>query len=422
MWNKRKIGLIVGSAVIVAAIFSFGVYVGVGLPGENKITQMLGKRPPRQLEGNTDFGLFWQAWDLVEQRYVDIGKVERQDMVYGAIAGMMKSIGDPYTVFFPPKENEEFQTEIKGEFQGVGMEVGIRKDILTVISPLKGSPAERAGIKSGDKILRIDEHSTAEISLEEAVRFIRGPKGTKVKLVIARNGEDEVLTFEIERAVISIPVINTSSEKAPIGDDGKPAPEDKYKELASQNGIYTIALYNFSESSSLQFRNALRNFISSGKTKLILDLRNNPGGYLESAVDIASWFLPQGALVVEEDFGKGNKEAHRSRGYDIFNKLPMVILVNQGSASASEILAGALRDHGVAKLIGEKTYGKGSVQELLPLTASTSLKITIAKWLTPNGVSISEKGLEPDFKVEFKKEDADKGIDPQMEKAIEVLK
>ncbi|MDP2668416.1 MAG: S41 family peptidase [bacterium] len=420
MWTGKKLMSLAGAALLVSVIFVFGVYIGIQMPGENKVVQMLGKRPPVSVLENTDFAPFWQAWDLIEQKYVNIGDINRQDMVYGAISGMLKSLGDPYTVFFPPKENAEFQSEVKGAFEGVGMEVGMRKNIITIIAPLKDSPAEKAGVKAGDKILKIDDHSASDLSLEEAVRYIRGPKGTKVKLLVAREGEESTLTIEIERAVINIPVIDTSSEKSAA--DGKPSPEDKYKDMAGQNGIYIITLYNFSETSPSQFRTALRSFILSGKNKLILDLRNNPGGYLEASVDIASWFLPQGDIVVQEDFGKGNKEIHRSKGYDIFKDLPIVVLVNEGSASASEILAGALRDHGIAKLIGAKTFGKGSVQELIPITADTSLKITIAKWLTPNGVSISEKGLDPDISVEFKKEDADKGIDPQMAKAIEVLK
>ncbi len=422
MWTWRKLMPLLGAAVFVVLIFSFGLYVGVKLPGENKVVQVIGKRPTIPFQENTDFGPFWQAWDLIEQKYVDIDKVKRQDMVYGAMKGLLKSLEDPYTVFFPPKENAAFQSEVKGAFEGVGMEVGMKKDILTVVAPLKDTPAERAGVKAGDKILKIDDHQTADITLEEAIGYIRGPKGTKVKLIIVRNGEDSSRTIEIERAVINVPVIDTSSEKSSVGEDGKPAPGDKYKDIAAQYGIYLIRLYNFSETSPDQFRNALRNFVTSGKSKLILDLRNNPGGYLEAAVDMASWFLPIEKVVVQEDFGKGNIQTHRSRGYDIFENLPMVILVNEGSASASEILAGALRDNGMAKLIGAKTFGKGSVQELVPITADTAVKITIAKWLTPNGDSISEKGLEPDIIVEFKKEDAEAEKDPQMEKAIEVLK
>ena len=420
MWNWKKAGLLVGAAALLGAVFFVGLYTGLGLSAESNIARVLSQNPPAPLPDEVDFAAFWQAWSIAEQKFVDFDKVKRQDMVYGAISGLLKSMGDPYTVFFPPDENRAFQEEIKGEFQGVGMEVGIRKEILTVIAPLKGSPAERAGIKAGDKILKIDDKSTGELSLEEAVRSIRGEKGTKVKLVIIRNGDDESRTIEIERAVINIPVLDTDTNaSAKISkEDGKPIEETE----AEKNGIFVIKLYNFSETSPLKFREALRQFILSGNKKLILDLRNNPGGYLEAAVDIASWFLPQGDIVVTEDFGKGEKTDHRSRGYNIFKDLPMVVLVNEGSASASEILAGALRDHGKARLIGQKTFGKGSVQELLPLTADTSLKITIAKWLTPNGTSISEKGLEPDINVEFKKEDMDAGRDPVMEKAIEVLK
>ena len=420
MWNWKKLGLLIGAAALLGAVFFVGLYTGLQLPAENKIAKVLSQNPPVPLPDEVDFAAFWQAWSIAEQKFVDINKIERQDMVYGAISGLLKSMGDPYTVFFTPEDNKAFQEEIKGEFQGVGMEVGIRKETLTVIAPLKESPAERAGIRAGDKILKIDDKSSADLTLEEAVRTIRGEKGTKVKLVIIRNGEDDSRTFEIERAVINIPVLDTDNNASSkiSKENGKPVEETD----AEKNGIFVIKLYNFSETSPLKFREALRQFILSGNKKLILDLRNNPGGYLEAAVDIASWFLPQGDIVVTEDFGKGEKTDHRSRGYNIFKDLPMVVLVNEGSASASEILAGALSDHGKARLIGQKTFGKGSVQELLPLTADTSLKITIAKWLTPNGTSISEKGLEPDINVEFKKEDIDAGKDPVMEKAIEVLK
>jgi len=332
MWNWKKLGLLTGAAVLLGGVFCIGLYTGLQLSAENKIAGVLSQNPPAPLPDEVDFAAFWQAWSIVEQRFVDIDKVKRQDMVYGAISGLLKSMGDPYTVFFPPEDNKAFHEEIKGEFQGVGMEVGIRKDILTVIAPLKGSPAERAGILAGDKILKIDDKSTGDLTLEEAVRTIRGEKGTKVKLIIIRNGEDESRTFEIERAVINIPVIDTDMNASSkiSKEDGKPIEENE----AEKNGIFVIKLYNFSETSAVQFRDALRQFILSGNKKLILDLRNNPGGYLEAAVDIASWFLPQGDVVVTEDFGKGEMTDHRSRGYNIFKDLPMVILVNEGSASA----------------------------------------------------------------------------------------
>ena len=342
-------------------------------------------------------------------------------MVYGAISGLLKSLKDPYSVFFTPEELKEFQIEINGEFEGVGMEIGIRKNILTVIAPLKGTPAEKAGILSGDKILRIDETSTADISVEEAVKLIRGPGGTDVKLTILHNGDDNAKVFSITRGLIKIPVLDTESRSSneKISSNG----EQKNETQKQNTDVFVIKLYNFGESSAINFRQALRQFLESGKKKLILDLRNNPGGFLEASVDIASWFLPQGETVVIENYGgKEPQKIHRSRGYNTFKNLPMVVLVNKGSASASEILAGALQDHGIAKIVGEKTFGKGSVQELIPLTSDTSIKITVAKWLTPKGQSISEGGLTPDILVEEKAEDLEKEIDKIMEKGLELLK
>lgn len=426
MWNWNKSFWTAISIILLLGVFGAGLYMGANIPSDGRVFNVLHKAPAIPPPREIDFAPFWQALNELEDKYVDIDSVETQKMVYGAISGLFKSTGDPYTVFFPPKENKAFQTEIKGEFEGVGMEIGIRKGILTVIAPLKDTPAERAGIKSGDKILKIDDEASAELSVEEAVGLIRGPHGTKVKLTILRNGEDETKTIEVERAVIKIPVIDTETGKTVAKVDGQPGKE------TDLGDIFVIRLYNFSEDSVLSFRQALRKMILSEKTKLILDLRNNPGGYLEAAVDITSWFLPQGEVVVTEDFGKkAEKRHHRSRGYNIFSakggsayggeKLPMVILVNQGSASASEIVAGALRDHGIAKLVGEKTFGKGSVQEFLPLTADTSVKITVAKWLTPKGDQISEKGLAPDVEVKIEKSDIEAKRDPQMEKAVEIL-
>jgi len=220
-------------------------------------------------------------------------------------------------------------------------------------------------------------------------------------LTILRDKEQKPLEIKIIRDNIKVPVLDTESK---------------------DNGIFVIRIYNFSATSATEFRGALRQFIGSGDNKLILDLRNNPGGYLDASIDMASWFLPTGKIIVKEKFADGSEDVYRSKGYDIFNKLPMVILVNEGSASASEILAGALQEHGIAKLVGTKTFGKGSVQEMVPVTENTSLKITIAKWLTPNGRSISDLGLEPDIKVEVTEKDVEGGKDTQMVKAIEMLK
>jgi len=417
MWNRNKVFGFLAAVLIFGAVFFAGVYSGSKIPADSKVLNILHEAPNVPPREELDFAPFWESWNLLEDRYVDIKDKSRQEMLYGAIAGLYKSMGDPYTVFFPPKENKEFEIEVKGEFEGVGMEIGIRKNILTVIAPLKDTPAEKAGIRAGDKILKIDDKETTDLTVDEAVGFIRGPHGTKVKLTIFRNGEDDTRVLEVERAVIKIPVVDTESNKTVAKVDGQPGKE------TDLGNIFVIRLYNFGEESPMRFRNALREFVTSGKTKLILDLRNNPGGFLEAAVDIASWFLPQGEVVVTEEFGqKADKIYHRSRGYNIFKNLPMIILINQGSASASEIVAGALRDHRIAKLVGEKTFGKGSVQEFLPLTKDTSVKITVAKWLTPKGDQINEKGLAPDVEVKIEKKEIEAKQDPQMERAVEILK
>lgn len=355
---------------------------------------------------DVDFAAFWKAWNAINEKYVPASttaeKVDDQTKVWGAIQGLAASLGDPYTVFFPPREAEIFQSDIRGNFEGVGMEVVAQQGALTVISPIKGSPAERAGILAGDRIVKIDGKETADLSTDEAVQLIRGPKGTEVTFTIFRTGRKTALEVKVTRDVINIPTINTQS----LG-----------------NGIFKIDLYSFSATSPNLFRSALREFIESGNDKLILDLRGNPGGYLEAAIDMASWFLAPGKVVVREDFG-GTKEekVYRSRGYDIFNEnLKFVILVDGGSASASEILAGALSEHGKATLVGSKTFGKGSVQELVDITSNTALKVTVARWLTPNGVSISEKGVIPEIQVARTQADIETGRDPQLDAAIEFL-
>lgn len=384
---------------VVGGVFAGGAIFGYyKRPAVEKVYTLFNKEATKPAD--VDFSPFWVTWNTIDQKYVSKDSIDNQKLVWGAIEGMAKGLGDPYTMFFPPQESKMFQENIRGDFGGVGMEIGIRKDVLIVISPLKNTPAYRAGIKAGDTIIKIDDKVTTDMTTDEAASFIRGEKGTKVKLTMLRKDIDEPLEFEITRDTIIVPILDTET---------KPS------------GIFVIRLYNFSNGSADAFRDALREFVLSGNNKLILDLRNNPGGYLESAVDMASWFLPIGEVVAREKFGSGEENVFRSKGYDIFKKLSMVILVNEGSASASEILAGALEEHGIAKLVGVKTFGKGSVQELIQITPDTSLKLTIAKWLTPNGKSLSDNGLEPNTKVEMTKKDIDENKDPQMEKAVEVV-
>lgn len=351
-----------------------------------------------------DFAPFWRAWTLLNEKFVTAGEGPTdQEKVWGAIQGLASAYGDPYTTFFPPEESKIFNEEISGSFEGVGMEVGIKDGFLTVIAPLKGNPAEKAGIKTGDVLVKINATSTQGLSTEEAIKMIRGPKGTPVNVTVARKGEKEPLEIEIIRDTIEIPTVETKTT----------------------DGIFIITVYSFSAQSADLFRQALREFVYSGSEKLIVDLRNNPGGYLDAAVDMASWFLPVGKTIVTEDFGTNSTQkpdVHRSRGYNIFpTGLKMAVLVNGGSASASEILAGALQDYKIATIVGEKTFGKGSVQQLIPVTKETSLKVTIARWLTPNGHSISKVGLTPDVIVPITAKDVEAKRDPQMEKALEIL-
>lgn len=397
--NKIITALII--CLVISGSFLTGIYIGFNKKPEiEKVTSVLNKE--QVVSTTADFAPFWKVWNTINEKSPNAGKITDQEKVWGATAGLANSLNDPYTVFFQPSENKLFKDTINGSFGGVGMEVGIKDHVLVVIAPLKNTPSYYAGIKAGDRIIKIDDTSTAELSIDAAVLLIRGDKGTKVKLTISREGDIDPKEITVVRDIIDIPTLDTELRK---------------------DGIFVISLYNFSSNSSSLFRDALRKFIESGSTKLILDLRGNPGGYLDAAVNMASFFLPIGKTIVSEDFGdKADKTVYRSKGYDAFNKnLKMVILVDRGSASASEILAGALREQGVAKLIGETTYGKGSVQELINITPETSLKVTVAKWLTPNGISISERGLDPDIAVKVTKEEIDKKIDPVMNKAVETL-
>ncbi len=400
---KRHTALLVLGVIIAIGSYTLGFNSGErSLP-----TAVIGiENRTEDQPVSVDFAPFWKAWNLISEKYVPASTTTKtigsQEKVWGAIAGLTESLGDPYTVFFPPVESKLFEADIRGNFEGVGMEIVAEDGAITVIAPLKNSPAARAGIMAGDRIIKVGDKETTNLSTEDAVQIIRGPKGSRVTLTIFRNGTKEPFDIEVVRDVIDVPTINT-------------------KELPG--GIFIIELYSFSAQSPNLFRAALREFILSGNDKLILDLRGNPGGYLEAAIDMASWFLPPSKIVVREDFGQSRDEkVYRSKGYDIFNNnLKFAILVDKGSASASEILAGALAEHGKAVLVGDKTFGKGSVQELVNITSDTSLKITIARWLTPNGLSISQDGIVPEFLVKYSAADREAKRDPQMDKAIEIL-
>ncbi len=400
----KKVALVFIAFVVISSAFFSGIYIGLeSIPHENRVTGVVNTSEGRP--NSVDFAPFWKAWNIINEKFVPLGTttpdVANDQKVWGAVAGLAASLNDPYTAFLPPIESELFEADINGNFEGVGMEIGIRDDILTVISPLENTPAKRAGIRSGDKILEIDEKTTLGLTIDEAVQLIRGERGSTVEFTLLRNNGQDPFKVSVTRGVIDIP-----STDSYLRDDG----------------VYVIRLFNFSAVAADEFRQALRGFILSGSDTLILDLRGNAGGFLQAAIDMASWFLPSGDVVVKEDFGQGKEpRVYRSKGYDIFGPdFSMVILVDGGTASASEILAGALSEHGVATLVGTQTFGKGSVQELIPITTDTNLKITIARWLTPKGVSISQNGLTPDIIVELPNGDLEFS-DTQMEKAAELL-
>lgn len=397
----RKIGYVAISLVIISIVLGLGIYIGYSKrPEIDKVTSIINKTP--QVETSADFSTFWKVWNILNEKSIYANKVTDQDRVWGAISGLASSLGDPYTVFFPPKENKAFNEEISGSFGGIGAEIGMKDDILTVIAPLKDSPAYKSGLKAGDKIIKINKVSTSNVTVDSAIDLIRGPQGSTVTLTILRLGENQTRDITVTRDNIQIPTIDT--ELRP-------------------DGIFLIKFYSFSENSASLFRDALIKFIDSKSNKLVLDLRGNPGGYLDSAVNIGSWFINEGDVIVSENSLDGTKpKVYRSHGPRLFtDKLKFVVLVDGGSASASEILAGALQEHGIATLVGEKTFGKGSVQELVKITDETSLKVTVANWYTPNGISISLQGLEPDVKVPFTQKDYDAKKDPQMDKAVEIL-
>lgn len=400
--NRERYTQIFASIFIAVALFTVGFYAGK--------KNSLGGMPSQFLNATSteeiDLAPFWKAWNLLDKNFVGSSsstpKVGSQAKIWGAIGGLADSYGDPYTVFFPPVESKNFEEEISGTFGGVGMEIDIVDGLLTVVAPLKGTPAEKAGVRPGDKIIMIGDQSALKLSTSEAIKLIRGEVGTSIAVTFERKGEKDLLVKTLIRDLIEIPTVDT-----------KLLPEN----------VFVISLYSFSATSPNLFRGALREFVESGSDKLILDLRNNPGGYLEASLDMASWFLPIGKVVVTEDFGdKKERHEYRSKGYDIFtDRLKFAILVNEGSASASEILAGALQEYNKAALIGQKTFGKGSVQELISVTPDTSLKITVAHWFTPFGKSISNGGLTPDIEVKLTPENTKAGKDPVMDRAVQYL-
>jgi carboxyl-terminal processing protease len=412
--KKRRAMKIVSFFLLALLLLAVGFIAGAILAQKNEFIKSASLRqadyageiynkyvtaPTNKLTQDVDFNLFWHVWDLLKKEYVDKDKLDDKKMFYGALKGLAESAGDPYTVFMEPKLAQEFSDDLAGTFEGIGAEIGKKNDIITIIAPLADMPAEKVGLKSGDKIYAINGKSTVGLSVDEAVNLIRGPQGTEVILTIYREGFDKTRDFKIVRQVIVVKSVRTAMR---------------------DNGIFVITITNFNSDTTSSFKQAVQKAVEKNPQAIILDLRNNPGGYLETAIDVASEWVEEGVIVVEQ-FTQEKKNEYLSRGRARLKDFKTVVLVNQGSASASEIVAGALKDYGKATIVGKKTFGKGSVQTLEDLQDGSSLKITVAKWLTPKGYSINEQGIAPDVEVDLTSEDYDKDKDPQRDKAVEIL-
>lgn len=396
------------SIILSLVIVSFfgGVWVGrkdIKIEREGFRPKVVLDRAIPQNHTDTDFSLFWDVWDRLSKSYFDKSKLDSSKMVYGAIRGMVAAVGDPYTVFLPPEDQKRTQEDLGGKFEGVGIQIGFKGSQLAVIAPLDGSPAAKADIKAGDFIVGIKDKNknidrgTVGISLPDAVDVIRGAAGTPVTLILTRDGKDKPFDIEVVRAKIDVPSVILAFE-------------GKNKEVAN------LKLLKFGDQTDNEWNNAVLKIKSQKSKGMILDLRNNPGGYLNGAVNIASEFLNKGAVVIQED-GNGGRRTLSVTGKARLADIPLVILVNKGSASASEIVSGALKDYGRAKIVGDTTFGKGTVQESEEV-GSSGLHITIAKWLTPKGTWINGTGLEPDDKIEDK---ADTPEDEQLREALKLL-
>ncbi len=403
---KRRFGIIT-SLIAIAIVFFVGYFAGQGViirrqtlntEGNIDIVKVINLNRSLNKSDSIDFNQFWQIWDRVKQKYVK-QPAQETDMFYGAISGMVAALRDPYSVYMPPKIAGEFAKSLSGEFSGIGAEVGLKEDQLVIVAPLPGSPAERAGLRSGDKILAINNEDTYGMDIFTAVTKIRGEAGTEVLLLITRDGLKKAEEIKIKRETINIPAI-----------------------LYEKKGdVAYLRVMQFNENTTSELGRRINKLKKENLNKIILDLRNNPGGYLDSAIEMASEWVSEG-VIVSERFSNGEENTHYSQGAHRLAGLKTVVLVNGGSASASEIVAGALQDYKAATIIGEKTYGKGSVQDFEPFPDGSALKLTVAEWFTPKGKNINEQGIMPDVEVKQEYDKEKLGEDVVLDRALEVLK
>ncbi|MBI2607538.1 MAG: S41 family peptidase [Candidatus Doudnabacteria bacterium] len=386
--------------ILIAVFFGFGYYLGNGQikVSSDGIEIDRGRGPSL----SADYSLLWDTLDLLNSRFYN-KPLDQKELMYGAVKGLVKAAGDPYTVFFDPEESKFFADGLSGTFEGIGAEIGIKNDQLVIIAPLDNTPASRAGLQAGDIILAIDGESSASMSVDQAASLIRGVKGTEVVLAVLKEGERNPVDITILRDKIVVKSLEFETRQ--LGD----------KKIA------LIKISRFSEDTKGLFDRLVDRILTEGFDGIILDLRNNPGGYLETSIDLASNWVDIGEVVVKEVNHENEIQEYDSTIIPRLKGTKTVVLVNEGSASASEILAGALQDYGLATLVGETTFGKGSVQELSELKGDSTLKITVAHWQTPAGRDIDKNGLQPDIVVETTKEDFESDRDPQLDRALELF-
>lgn len=387
----RKITTVIAGVGFGLGLFLLGWFVGSGRLSFYSLSNQ-----NEQLPSNLNYASVEQVYDVLRQTYD--GELTVEQLLDGLKAGLAQSTGDPYTEYLNVEEAKEFDNDLNGTFSGIGAELSREGDQLTVVAPIAGYPAEEAGLRAQDIITEIDGEPAYDLSLTEAVNKIRGPAGTTVKLTILRAGSG-VQELEITREDITIPSV-------------------EYEVI---DGIGYMQISRFADDTSRLAREAAKSFKDQNVSGVVVDVRNNPGGLLNSSVDIASLWLDEGDVVLEEQRGGEVIKTYRATGGNILKDVPTVVLVNEGSASASEILAGALVDHEAAQLVGKKTFGKGSVQGLEPLTSGGVLKVTIARWYTPNGRNIDKEGIAVGTEVDLTAEDIKAEQDPQKDKAFELL-